>query len=294
MKIVVTGSLGHISQPLATALIRKGHTVTIISSKPEKRKDIEAIGAQAAIGSLEDLDFLTATFTGADAAYCMVPPNYAELDQRAYYRRLGSHYAQAIQQSGVKRIVHLSSYGADLDKGTGVILGSHDIEAKLNELAGVALTHLRAGYIYYNLYNFVGMIKRAGFIGTNYGGADKLILVAPVDIATAAAEELQTSTSGSNVRYVVSDERTCDDVAQALGAAVGIPDLTWITFTDAQTQQGLEQNGTPASIAASLVELGAAIHSGVLQSDYQQQKSTEMGKVKLADFAREFATVFNK
>ena len=52
MKIIITGSLGHISKPLAQELVQKGHAVTVISSNPDKQKDIEAIGAIAAIGSV--------------------------------------------------------------------------------------------------------------------------------------------------------------------------------------------------------------------------------------------------
>ena len=44
MKIIITGSLGHISMPLAPTLVHQGHLVTIISTKPEKQKDIEALG----------------------------------------------------------------------------------------------------------------------------------------------------------------------------------------------------------------------------------------------------------
>ena len=50
MKIVITGSLGHISKPLAKDLLQKSHQVVIISSKPEKRGAIETMGANAAIG----------------------------------------------------------------------------------------------------------------------------------------------------------------------------------------------------------------------------------------------------
>jgi uncharacterized protein YbjT (DUF2867 family) len=98
MKVIVTGSLGNISKPLAHELVAQGHTVTVISSNPEKQTDIEALGATATIGSLEDVDLLVSTFTGADAVYCMVPPNdYFDLnlDLLAYYRRLGNNYAQA-------------------------------------------------------------------------------------------------------------------------------------------------------------------------------------------------------
>ncbi|NVM66639.1 hypothetical protein FHW88_004957 [Mucilaginibacter sp. SG538B] len=42
-------------------------------------------------------------------------------------------YAEAIQSSGVKKVVYLSSYGAGLDKRTGVIVGSHLSEGILNK-----------------------------------------------------------------------------------------------------------------------------------------------------------------
>jgi len=71
MKIIVTGSLGNISKPLTRELIQKGHSVTVISSKAERQKEIEAMGAKAAIGTFQDVDFLTKTFTGADIVYLM-------------------------------------------------------------------------------------------------------------------------------------------------------------------------------------------------------------------------------
>ena len=67
MKIVVTGSLGHISKPLVQELVKKGHSVTVISSNAARQADIEALGAKAAIGTMKDADFLTATFTGAES-----------------------------------------------------------------------------------------------------------------------------------------------------------------------------------------------------------------------------------
>lgn len=292
MKVVVTGSLGHISKPLAKQLVKKDHTVTVISSKPEKQKEIQALGATAAIGSLEDVDFLTSTLSGADAVYAMAPPNFSELDQVAYYRRLGNNYAQAIRQSGIKRVVYLSSYGAHLDKGTGLILGAHYVEGILNGLSEVAITHLRPGYFYYNLFGFVNMIKEQGLIGANFAGDDKLVLVAPSDIATAAADEIQTPAAGAKVRYVASDEHTANEIAQILGRAIGKPELKWITFTDEQMQKGLESKGLPAHIATSLVEWGASLHRGILLEDYERHKPTAMGKVKLEDFAKEFAAAF--
>lgn len=293
MNIVITGSLGHIGKPLTDELVQKGHYVTVISSKPERQADIEAAGATAAIGSVEDVTFLTDTFIGADAVFCLIPPNFSEADQIAYYSRVGDNYAQAIEQAGVKRVVDLSSNGAHLANGTGFIVGSHRVENRLNALPNVAVTHIRPGYFYYNLYGFVGMIKAAGFMGANYGGDDRLALVSPVDIAATVADELTTPETGQPVRYVVSDDRTCNEVAQVLGRAIGKPDLSWIVISSEQMKQGLEANGVPAHAAAMLVELGAAAHSGILREDYNRHKPVP-GRVKLEDFAPAFAAAFSQ
>jgi hypothetical protein len=90
----------------------------------------------------------------------------------------------------------------------------------------------------------------------------------------------------------VSDDITANEAAQILGAAIGKTDLKWITFNDEQARQGMEQHGMPAGITAILVELGAATHSGILRQDYERQLPIEMGKVKLKDFAKEFAAAF--
>lgn len=290
MKIIITGSLGNISHPLTKELVQKGHTVTVISSNPEKQKDIEAIGAVAAIGSLEDVGFLTTTFTGADVAYCMIPPaGFANPDRIAYYQEIAGNYVQAIQQSGVKRVIHLSSFGADLDKGTGIILGAHHAEVMLNKLADVALTHMRPTYFYYNLYNFAEMIKNAGAMIANYG-EDKIPLVSPIDIAAAIADEI-IHPSGRKIVYVASDERTGNEIASILGAATGKPDLKWVITTDEQIQSGMEAHGIPPILATNLVAMYASLRSGAMSAEYYRNKPVS-GKIKLEDFAKEFAAAF--
>ena len=294
MNIVLTGSLGHIGKPLTQQLVSAGHSLTVISSHADRQPDINALGATAAIGSVEDVDFLATTFTGADAVYCMIPPSYKEPDQIAYYSRIGGHYVQAIQQAGVKRVVELSSYGAHLATGTGFIVGSHQNEQRMDAaLPEVAITHLRPTYFYYNLNNFIGMIKAAGFMGANYGGDDKLAMVSPNDIAAAVANEIVTPAQGRNIVYLTSDDRTCNEVARVLGNAIGKPDLIWQTISSDQMQSGLEASGMPPNAAAALVELGGAIHSGMLREDYDRHQPV-VGSVKLEAFAQEFAARYNR
>lgn len=295
MKIVITGSLGHISKPLTTILTQKGHAVTVISSNPEKQQAIEALGATAAIGALQDTAFLVNAFKNADALYAMAPPNYSGVsDIRGYYRQIGDSYAQAIRETGVRRVVFLSSMGADLNEGTGVVMGVHDVEGILNGLPDVSLTILRPGYFYYNLYNYVGQIKGLGAISDNFGGEDRVVMVSPEDIAAVAAEELQATGTVRPIRYIASDERTASEIARALGAAIGMPDLQWTVCSDAQRLADLQRFGVPPAFAASLVEMTACIHSGAFYRDYRLQKLAPTGRVKLEDFLREFAAAFKQ
>lgn len=291
MKITITGSLGNISKPLAQQLVKAGHEVTVISSKVDKVAAIEALGAKAAIGSVDDISFLVSAFTGADAIYSMVPPNFAAPNYRAYISNIGKKYVEAIKKANVKRVVNLSSIGADLPEGTGPIEGLYDVENSFEELEGVAVKHLRAAFFYTNFYSNVNMIKHLGFLGNNYGKDDKIVMVSPEDIASAAAEELLRGFEGKSVRYVASDIRTASETAHVLGAAIGKPDLPWVEFDDKQAFEGMVQAGLPEEIAKNFRDMGASLRTGKLLKDYFVQ-NPPLSPTKLESFAAEFAKAF--
>lgn len=297
MKITLTGSLGNIGNPLAKDLILKGHTVTVISTDPKKESTIKALGAEAAIGSVEDVDFLTSAFSGADAVYLMEPPvDFFDknLNIEAYYGMLGHNFVKAVLSSGVQHVVHLSSIGAHTDKGNGMLHFHHVVENILRQLpAGISLTHVRALAIYYNLQSFVPGIRHAGKITANYGGDDVIAWVSPADVANAIAEELELPAQGRKIRYVVSDELTCNETASILGAAIGKPDLKWEVISDEQQQARLISIGMAPNQATGLVEMNAAMHTGELFKDYEQHKPAAFGKVKMSDYAREFAKIYH-
>ena len=293
MKIIVTGSLGHMSKPLAEKLIKQGHHVTVVSSSQERQKEIEELGATAAIGSLEDSDFVSITFEGADAVYCMIPPNVVPTDQVAYYKQIGNNYRSAIEKTGIKRVVHLSSWGAHLSEGTGMIIGSHQVEEILNSLENVEVTHLRAVSLMYNLYSFTGMIKNASQMAANYGADDKIAWVHPNDVATIAAEELLKTDDIEKIKYVASDEMTANQSAKIIGEAIGIPELKWNLISDEAQKKKLMSYGVPEHIANAVRDLYQSIHTGKLAENYEKNKP-EMSPTKLKDFAKEFAAVYNK
>lgn len=292
MKIIITGSLGNVGKPLTEALLAAGHEVTVVSSQAARKADIEGLGAQAAIGSVTDTDFLQQSFKGADALFAMTPPNLGGSDVLANTERAGKAFATAIKASGIKRVVMLSSIGADLPAGTGPIAGLHRVEQLYNQLEGVNVSFLRAGFFYTNFYNDIPLIKKLDIIGANYPAEMRLPLVHPGDIAAAAASALQKESPGKDIRYVISDVRHPKEFAEVLGKAIGKPELPWVEFTDEQSLQGMLQAGLPKEVSELYTEMGAGLRSGNIQSDFEKNGSPVTGKVTLEDFAKEFAVKF--
>jgi uncharacterized protein YbjT (DUF2867 family) len=300
MNIVITGSLGNIGKPLTKELVEKGHSVTVISSKAERQKDIEVLGAKAAIGRMQDVDFLSAAFIGADIVYLMEAwegigsLSDPTIDFAAGMRQIGNNYKQAIEQSGVKRVVHLSSIGAHSEKGYGTLSVHYDVENILKQLpADVSIKFMRPVGFYTNFFRSMQTIKTQAAIISNYGGDTKEPWVSPLDIASVIAEEMEQPFDGRKVRYIASDEVSPNEIAKMLGEAIGNPDLKWLVIPDEQLLKGMLDAGVNPLIAKGFVEMQASQRSGLLFEDFYRNKPT-LGKVKFTEFAKEFAAVFNE
>ena len=299
MNIVLTGSLGNIGKPLTRALVEKSHSVTVISSNAGRREEIEALGARAAIGKMQDAGFLADAFNGADIVYLMETMEAVgdmfdkSVDFIGDITHIGENYKQAVLRSGVKQVVHLSSIGAHTDKGIGILLFHHNVENLLRELPGdVAIKFIRPVGFFTNMMSFVHTIRSQGAIISNYGGDEKEPWVSPADIAAVVAEEMDSPFEGRTVRYVASDEVSPNEIANALGKAIGKPDLQWKVIPGEQLLNGWLNIGFNEQVARGFVELQASQGNGALYDDYYKHKPA-LGKVKLGDFARDFAEAYN-
>ncbi|MEL6561933.1 MAG: NAD(P)H-binding protein [Bacteroidota bacterium] len=297
MKITLTGSLGHIGKPLAVKLVEQGHEVKVISSNVDRGKEISALGATPAIGKLQDTDFLIDHFKESDLVYTLVPPdNYFDhsLDLFGYFKELGNSFADAIRKSGVSKVVNLSSIGAHLETGNGILEGTYQVEKSLDDLPeNVSVTHIRPVEIYYNLYQYIDLIKGHGIMASNLKPDTVNAWVAIPDIVDCIVDEMNGNIVGRNVRYVVSEEVTYQELASAIGGAIGLPDLQWVQITDAQMQENLTQVGMQPKIAEKMTEMYTAIRSGLLYEHYWQNKPQTFGVVKLKDFAKDFAVAYH-
>ncbi|NMH28336.1 NAD(P)H-binding protein [Flavobacterium silvaticum] len=295
MKIIVTGALGNISLPLTKNLVANGHDVIVVSRTPERKSEIENLGAKAAIGELDNADFLTETFSGADSVYLMIPPDYRAADMTAYISEAGKIYAEAVKKSGVKNLVVLSSMGAHLPLGNGPLSALTLVEKTYNDLQNVNITYLRPGGFYVNYLPSIGLIKAAGIIGDNTSPESRMLLTHPADIADVAADALQNPVAGTTYRFIISQETTNNEIASTIGNAIGKPELPWVQFPAADYKGALIQHGFSESAAQSFVEMGDAFREGRSWEEVDARpQEIVRGKRSFADFVKEvFVPAYN-
>lgn len=286
---VITGSIGHIGKEVVKGLVKAGKEVRVVTSSADRVKDIEQLGAKAIVGSVQNAAFVTEAFKGAEVVYTMIPPIWNTSNWRESQLEVAKNYAQAIEANKVKYVVNLSSIGAHLKTGNGPIGGLYDFEQLVNAIPGLSVKHLRAGFFYYNFLNQIVLAKNLGILGDNFGGP--LLMVDTKDIAAAALEELLgLSFSGNSVRYIISDERSTEEVVDVLGKAINKP-LKWVQFSDEERLNGLLQAGVPETHAKAFTEMGKGFREGILQTDLRQHWPV-LGPTKLEDYAKEFARAY--
>ena len=103
-KIVVTGATGNIGSKLVKELLRGGHKVIAVTRTAEKAKDLASEGAIIAEGQMDDVEFLTRTFTGADAVFALIPPEYTAENFRGRQNVVGDAIARAIKYNAERQV----------------------------------------------------------------------------------------------------------------------------------------------------------------------------------------------
>src|SRR5262249_16825678 len=123
--------------------IEKLPHVRALGRSESKLAELKSAGAEVFEGDTKDAAFLAKAFRGAEAVYTLLPTDRRAPDYRAEQDRQGEAIVKAIRESGVRYVVALSSVGADLSEGTGVIVGLHAQEERLKRIEGANVLLLR-------------------------------------------------------------------------------------------------------------------------------------------------------
>jgi uncharacterized protein YbjT (DUF2867 family) len=268
---VILGSSGNTGSIIADSLLSKGKKVRVVGRDAGRLQRFVRKGAEAFTADVSDAAALTKAFSGARAAYLMLPPIVSREDQE----RESDAIAKAVKDSGLRYAVHLSSYGAHVPEGTGPIAGLHSSEQKLNAISDWNVLHLRAAYFMENNLAAIGTIQGMGIFGHALLPDLKMPMIATRDVGDFAAHRLlDLDFSGKQTRELLGErDLSMTEATAAIARGIGKPDLRYRQFPYDQMQQALTQMGFSPRKAGGYIEMFQAINDGVVAA--QEPRSLE-------------------
>ncbi len=286
MKITLLGSLGNINQFVIPHLVADGHEVTVITTNENKKEAIQELGAKASVGTMKDAAFLTQTFTGQDVVYLMISGGSADIFQEAKER--ADIFAEAIQNSGVKNVVNLSSVGADAGPEAGALYAYNLIEERLNQLP-VNIAYVRPVAFYNNLFSHLQTIQNEHKIYTNLSPDITSYYASSADIAEVVLPLLESTPNGHTVHYAVSDSFSLKEFTEALKQKLGWNDLTIVEISDEHYRAALQKNNVPEQAIDAFIQM--TVYQRNSEAAYKDLAAyaPNYGQVKLNDFVDTYA-----
>jgi uncharacterized protein YbjT (DUF2867 family) len=259
---VILGASGNTGSIIANSLLSAGKKVRVVGRDSGRLQRFVDKGAEAFTADLSDAPAVTKAFSGARAAYLMLPPAKSREEQE----RDSDAIAKAVKESGLRYAVHLSSYGAQVAKGAGPVSGLHSSEQKLNAIKDLSVLHLRAAYFMENNLAAIGMIHGMGIFGNALLPDLKVPMAATRDVGDYAAERLlHLDFSGKQTRELLGErDLSMTEATAVIARGIGKPDLRYEQFPYDQVQQALTQLGVPPKGAAMYIEMYKSINAGVL------------------------------
>ena len=257
----IAGVTGHVGSVVARELIQRGHQVRGITRDPARAATWSAGGGTAAIGSLDDLEFLTRTLEGVAGFFALLPEDPFSADFHGGRRRMADAMVAAVRDARVPHVVLLSAVAAVLPDGNGPAKDLHYFEGILRD-TGTKVSTLRACWFQENIGAVIGAASQMGIYPNLMLSADSpMPTVATRDVGQVAASLLIAPPPASEVIDLVGPMYSPRDLASALGAQLG-RSLQVVDVPPPARVGALVQAGLPQSFAEEVAELYACFDSG--------------------------------
>ncbi|MDP9229713.1 MAG: NAD(P)H-binding protein, partial [Bacteroidota bacterium] len=145
--ITILGATGQVGSKTVNNLIGKGHTLRLVARHADKLQQFAGMeGVEIHAGDSLDSDFLAHVIKGSDVVMLMMPADFQAENIGEFQDKLGKAQIEAIQKSGVKKVLFLSSVGGHTEEHTGIVAGLARQELRLKQLPNADVLILRPSY----------------------------------------------------------------------------------------------------------------------------------------------------
>jgi len=291
MRVFVTGASGHIGSAVVPELLGHGHQVVGLARSARSAAALEAVGAEAWRGDLDDLDGLRAAAAAADGVIhlafkheAMASGDYlsAIADDLKAIEAMGT----ALEGTGKPFVgtggtLMLALGGIKGRAGTerDVVAGGPRVDAE-NTVAGFAGRGIRSSLVRLSplvhssldhhgfAHALIGIARAKGVSGYVGDGANRWPAVHTLDAARLYLLALESAPAGSRLHGVADEGVPFRDIAGVIGSRLGLPTAS-VDPQDADAHFGflgmLVGRDNPTSNALTRELLGwEPVHAGLL------------------------------
>jgi uncharacterized protein YbjT (DUF2867 family) len=220
---VITGITGQVGGALANALLKAGKPVRAVVRDGKKGAEWAARGCEVALATMTDADALAHAFEGAEAVFTLPPPEFDPAPGFPEAREVIDTIVAAVARSKPRRIVCLSTIGAQATQ-TNLLTQRSLLEEALRKQA-IPVTFLRPGWFMENCAWDVDSARNEGIVRSFLQPLDRAIpMIATDDIGELAAKLMQERWPGVRIVELEGPRRTSpDDIAAAFAQVLGKP-----------------------------------------------------------------------
>ena len=154
--ILLTGATGKTGSATAKALNEKGITFRALIRNEEKRGDIESLGGEVVIGSIENKEAVDQSMVDVETVLVLLPNSENQLS-------LEKQLVDSAKQAGAKRVVKMSSIEATPDAMSPIPKLHLESEEYIKQ-SGLNWTMIKPNFYMQNLLASAGTIKDQGKI----------------------------------------------------------------------------------------------------------------------------------
>lgn len=258
---IILGASGQVGSAIVDFLVTKNVPVKGVIRNPDKAEKLREKGAAVSIADYFDLQALASALKEGETVFVLTPESPASKNVIGDTKNLVENYRSAIQSSQIKKVIGLSSLGAQHASGTGNLQMSYLLEHAFQDL-NIQQIFIRPAYYYSNWLPYISTAKDQGILPTFFPVDLKIPMISPIDVAEFIAGIIVDDTEESQIYELLGPEDySSNDVAFILSGLLNrevkthqIPETAW--------EETIRQFGFTEDAARNLIEMIEAVIDG--------------------------------
>jgi uncharacterized protein YbjT (DUF2867 family) len=258
---IILGASGQVGSGIVTHLIEKGESVKGIIRDEKKAAELTKRGAAVATANANDLPALVAGFQDGSTLFALTPESGHERNIIGETTDILENYRKALANSPIKKVVGLSSIGAQYETGTGNLVMSYLLEHAFTGMP-IKQIFVRPAYYFSNWMMYIGTVMEKGILPTFFPVDLPITMVSPEDVSAFVANVIQKEEEDGKIFEVTGPAAyTSEDVANAFSNALG-KEVKAQQIPREQWESTLREIGFSADGIRNFIEMTEAVISG--------------------------------